>query len=153
MYKRQAIDKIDPSNFEVFKDICIGMDDIEATLYYQIIKERIQIINKFREITQDDQSLEKVIQQYLFNHLWLLDPSWERADHTEYMEKTVLNALNVQVDSLTAVSYTHLDVYKRQVERFTKHFGNDTDTLLSSNFFKLTPNSASPYKQLYVNNL
>jgi len=96
-----AIDKIDPSNFEVFKDICIGMDDIEATLYYQIIKERIQIINKFREITQDDQSLEKVIQQYLFNHLWLLDPSWERADHTEYMEKTVLNALNVQVDSLT----------------------------------------------------
>lgn len=96
-----AIDKIDPSNFEVFKDICIGMDDIEATLYYQIIKERIQIINKFREITQDDQSLEKVIQQYLFNHLWLLDPSWERADHTEYMKKTVLNALNVQVDSLT----------------------------------------------------
>ena len=104
-----AIDKIDPSNFEVFKDICIGMDDIEATLYYQIIKERIQIINKFREITQDDQSLEKVIQQYLFNHLWLLDPSWERADHTEYMEKTVLNALNVQVDSLTDRKSTRLN--------------------------------------------
>ena len=42
---------------------------------------------------------------------------------------------------------------RHYVERFTKHFGNDTDTLLSSNFFKLTPNSASPYKQLYVNNL
>ena len=96
-----AIDKIEAENFEVFKDIFTGLDEIEATLYYQIIKERIQIINKFREITQDDQSLEKVIQQYLFNHLWLLDPSWERADHTEYMEKTVLNALNVQVDSLT----------------------------------------------------
>lgn len=42
---------------------------------------------------------------------------------------------------------------RHYVERFVKHFGNDVDTLLSSNFFKLTPNSASPYKQLYVNNL
>ncbi len=96
-----AIDKIDPSNFELFKDICVGMDDIEATLYYQIIKERIQIINKFREIIDDNQSLERVIQQYLFNHLWLLDPSWERVRNSEYMEKTVMNALKTEVETLT----------------------------------------------------
>lgn len=33
--------------------------------------------------------LEKVIQRHLFNHLWLLDPSWERATGTEYMERRV----------------------------------------------------------------
>lgn len=41
---------------------------------------------------------------------------------------------------------------RKYVERFTKHFGGNTDELLSAKFYKLTPNSASPYKQLYVNN-
>ncbi|MCH5207133.1 MAG: glutamate synthase [Oscillospiraceae bacterium] len=41
---------------------------------------------------------------------------------------------------------------RHYIERFVKHFGNDADELLSGKFYKLTPNSASPYKQLYVNN-
>lgn len=36
-------------------------------------------------------ALEKVIQEHLYNHLWLLDPSWERATET-YMEETVAKA-------------------------------------------------------------
>ncbi len=41
---------------------------------------------------------------------------------------------------------------RRYVDRFVKHFGGSSDELLSAKFYKLTPNSASPYKQLYVNN-
>lgn len=95
-----AIDKIEAENFEVFTDIFTGLDEIEATLYYQIIRERIEVIKIFQDIT-DENALEKVIQTHLFNHLWLLDPSWERANNTEYMEKTVLKALNSEFDSLT----------------------------------------------------
>lgn len=95
-----AIDSIDAENFEVFKDIFMGLDELEATLYYQIIKERIEVVKKFQSITDDD-ALEKVIQRYLFNHLWLLDPSWERVESTGYMEKNVINALGVEIDSLT----------------------------------------------------
>lgn len=95
-----AIDSIDAENFEVFKDIFTGLDELEATLYYQIIKERIEVVKKFQNITDDD-ALEKVIQRYLFNHLWLLDPSWERVESTGYMEKNVINALGVEIDSLT----------------------------------------------------
>ena len=76
------------------------MDEIEATLYYQIIRERIEVIKVFQSIT-DDNALEKVIQTHLFNHLWLLDPSWERVENTQYMETTVLNALNSQYNGLT----------------------------------------------------
>lgn len=95
-----AIDSIDAENFEVFKDIFTGLDEIEATLYYQIIRERMEVIKKFQDITDDD-ALEKVIQQYLFNHLWLLDPSWERVENTRYMEQNVINALNTEISSLT----------------------------------------------------
>ena len=60
--------------------------------------------------------------------------------------------LPVQV-CCTVATAEEKESIRHYVERFVKHFGNDVDTLLSSNFFKLTPNSASPYKQLYVNNL
>ena len=95
-----AIDAIEAENFEVFKELFLGLDEIEATLYYQIVKERIEIIKVFQNIT-DENALEKVIQNHLFNHLWLLDPSWERVESTCYVESTVLNALNVEFDGLT----------------------------------------------------
>ncbi|MCH5203465.1 MAG: glutamate synthase [Oscillospiraceae bacterium] len=41
---------------------------------------------------------------------------------------------------------------RRYIDRFVKHFGNNTDEFLKSRFYKLIPNSANPYKQLYVNN-
>ncbi len=41
---------------------------------------------------------------------------------------------------------------RHYVERFVRHFGYNVDELLKSRFYKLTPNSASPYRQLYVNN-
>ena len=99
--KLSALDQIHVENMEIIKDVFLGLDELEATLYYQIVKERIEVIKKFHEIT-DENAREKVIQEYLFNHLWLLDPSWERADGTEYMEKTVLNALDTVYDKLSA---------------------------------------------------
>lgn len=95
-----AIDEIDAENFEVFKDVFSGLDEIEATMYYQIIKERMEVVKKFQSIT-DENAIEKVIQQHLFNHLWLLDPSWERVESTAYMESNVINALNIEIESLT----------------------------------------------------
>lgn len=95
-----AIDTIDAENFEIFKDVFIGLDELEATLYYQIIKERIEVIKKFQNITNED-ALEKVIQEHLFNHLWSLDPAWERVDGTEFMEKSVLNALEIEFNGLS----------------------------------------------------
>lgn len=98
--KLSNIDNINIESLESIKDVFLGLDELEATMYYQIIKERIEIIRKFQQIT-DDNMREKVIQQYLFNHLWLLDPSWERVEGTEYMEKTVLKALNSEFDNLS----------------------------------------------------
>lgn len=98
--KLSAIEDINLESLESIKDVFLGLDELEATLYYQIIHERIEIIKKFQQITDDDMR-EKVIQEYLFNHLWLLDPAWERVDGTEYMERTVLNALNAVYDKLT----------------------------------------------------
>lgn len=112
--KLSAIDNINIESFDSIKNVFLGLDELEATMYYQIVKERIEVIKKFQEITEDN-AREKIIQGYLFNHLWLLDPSWERVEGTEYMEKTVLKALNSEFAGLSqAEKDARLDIgYKK----------------------------------------
>lgn len=91
-HRLSQIDAMDATDLEALGSILSGFDDIEATLYYQIIRERTEVIKAFQDLVDED-AKEKAIQRYLFNHLWLLDPSWERTDGTDYMEQSVLNAL------------------------------------------------------------
>lgn len=74
-------------------------DSLEASLYRDIVKSRLEAIRDFQGLVDDD-AKEKVLQKYLFDHLWLLDPSWERATHSELME-TRLSKAGVIVDDLS----------------------------------------------------
>ncbi|MCF9019002.1 ATP-binding protein [Pseudomonas syringae] len=65
-----------------------GLDSIEASLYRDIVSNRLNVIKAFQSKIKGNE-LEKVLQQYLFEHLWLLDPSWERATGSEIIEKPV----------------------------------------------------------------
>lgn len=57
-------------------------------MYGQIIRQRVEVIRALRTKV-DENALEKVIQRYIFDHLWLLDPSWERVEASEHMETRV----------------------------------------------------------------
>ena len=90
LYKQSLnkLDKISKETLPTFLEILGNFDDFEATLYYQIIKERLEIISALRDKIEDN-SVEKTIQTFLYDHLWLLDPSWDRATETPFMEQTV----------------------------------------------------------------
>lgn len=64
------------------------LDDLEASLYHQIVSGRIDVVRALNRQV-DENERERTIQKHLFNHLWLLDPSWERATATESMERSV----------------------------------------------------------------
>jgi hypothetical protein len=65
-------------------------DVLEASLYHDIVKSRLDAIRHFQKIVDID-AKERVLQQYLFDHLWLLDPAWERATGSEIMESRLLD--------------------------------------------------------------
>ena len=90
LYKKSLdqLDKISTESLPTFLEILSNFDDFEASLYYQIIQERLAIISALRDKVEDN-SVEKTIQKFLYEHLWLLDPSWDRATETPYMEQTV----------------------------------------------------------------
>ncbi|KOP51443.1 ATP-binding protein [Pseudomonas coronafaciens pv. porri] len=89
-------------------------DTLEASLYRDIIKSRIEVIRVFNKIVDDDEK-EKALQQHLFDHMWLLDPTWERADGSELIESRLMQE-GVVVEDLTAKeSLGRVDIKYRTV--------------------------------------
>ncbi|NOS81499.1 MAG: ATP-binding protein [Nitrospira sp.] len=68
---------------ELFKDF----DELEAAHYWHITKTRVAVLQKFEKIAP--MARETVIRDYIFDHLWLLDTSWERASTDRKMEESV----------------------------------------------------------------
>ena len=105
------IEEISVDNIDIISDLFVQLDDLEASVYYQISRERLEVIRKLTKLV-DTGAREKVIQEHLYNHLWLLDPSWERATHTERMEKRIYNALDGVYQNLSEDErYSRLDIY------------------------------------------
>lgn len=86
----EALEQITPENIDALGAVVGDLDDIEATLYHQIVSERVAVIEALREKVEEN-VLEKVVQEHVFKHLWLLDASWERATET-YLEETAKKA-------------------------------------------------------------
>lgn len=76
---------------DVFKPILKSIDDIEESYFYDVTKQRLAVIEKFNALVDENQK-EKVVQEYLYQHLWLLDPSWERTTES-YIEQPLTEKL------------------------------------------------------------
>ena len=80
----------------IFRDI----DDLELSYYGQIVRLRVGVIEVLQEkLRKDDKEL--VLRDYIFDHLWLLDTSWERAKGTEHAETTVNKFLKEDTKKLS----------------------------------------------------
>ena len=105
------LDEVSTENLGVLKEVFIQLDDLEASAYYQIAKDRLEVIRKLTGLV-DENAKERALQEHLYNHLWLLDPSWERATHTQQMEKRIKTALNGVYEKLTKEQQNaRLDIY------------------------------------------
>ena len=72
-------------NVDYLLSMLADRDSLEAALYRDIVKSRLDAIKDFQAVIDEDEK-EKVLQTYLFDHLWLLDAAWERATGSELME-------------------------------------------------------------------
>ena len=96
----EQLETIDESNIEGAITLFNELDDIENTLYGQIVQKRVDVIRALKDKVEDN-SLENLIQKYIFDHLWLLDPSWERVENSEYMESRIETIFHESNASLT----------------------------------------------------
>ncbi|MGG6462327.1 BbrUII/HgiDII family restriction enzyme [Solilutibacter silvestris] len=92
---RSALHKLDEISdvfSPEFQQIFATMDDVEESYFFDISRQRLEVIQAFQQKVADKE-LEKVIQKYLLDHLWLLDPTWERIPGTAQDEITLTKYL------------------------------------------------------------
>lgn len=81
------IDRLGPEELRALTVLFREVDDLEAVHYYQIAKGRIEVVREFSDLLPE--AKERVVQQYIFDHLWLLNPTWERAATNARIEESV----------------------------------------------------------------
>lgn len=95
------IDKISDGNQLELISVFSQLNELEAILYYDIASGRVKVIRELKEKI-DKNELEKVIQDLIFDNIWLLNPSWERATQaSEHMETRIGTAFKEVTDKLT----------------------------------------------------
>lgn len=93
------LENIKDENLEQILEIFQNIDDLELSYYGQIVKLRVQVIRTLQnKLKEDDKEL--VLRDYIFEHLWLLDPGWERAKGTEHAETQINEFLEKNSEGL-----------------------------------------------------
>ena len=103
--RKEEIDRLDKIKDEdlgqilgIFKNV----DDLELSYYGQIVKLRVGVIQTLQnKLKQNDK--EFVLRNYIFDHLWLLDPAWERTKGTEHAESLVKTFLDQDTAKLKGI--------------------------------------------------
>ena len=88
------------SNVDQLLKVLADRDSLESSLYRVIIKSRLEAVKSLAGLV-DANKKEKVLQQYLFDHLWLLDPMWDRATDSARVEQTLKRDYNEFANGLT----------------------------------------------------
>ena len=104
------LETVDAEHLDFFLKYLADVDSIEAARYFEIVQERLGVIRKFHgKVTED--VLERILQEYVFDHLWLFDPSWERATGHRHMEER----LEAVVGGVRTDSTVRLDIRYRRI--------------------------------------
>ena len=101
MYKDRlsSLENLTPENIHEVTKVFANLAEIEASHYYQIVSERLQVIEALNRMVEEN-VIEQMIQDYLPEHFWLLDPSWERAGDSLFVEQRVTTAFDVINENL-----------------------------------------------------
>lgn len=86
------LDRVTSKDVQGFLKAFQQIDEVEAALYHETVQGRVELIRSYQKLV-DENALEKTLQQELFKHLWLLEPSWDRATGVTEMEVAVTNFL------------------------------------------------------------
>ena len=111
----ESLDAIADSNLEAVIELFRQLDMLESNVYGRIVKSRVEVIRTLQHKVDTSQK-ERAIQKYIYDHLWLLDPNWERVEGSERMEVTVGKVFDAVDGDLTSEERAgRLDIRYRQV--------------------------------------
>jgi len=91
----ELADAIDAGPSELIR-ILSSYDSYEISLYHDVVRARLETIKIIEnKINQND--YENKIRDFIYSHLWLIDPTWERVAGSELKEQNIHKAFDEKV--------------------------------------------------------
>ena len=94
------LENLSPANIKELARIFANQVELEAAYYYKTVEQRLSTIKGLERMVEEN-TIERMIQDYLADNLWLLDPSWEGASDVIYVEQRVTAAFKKINDKLS----------------------------------------------------
>ena len=106
----ESLDDITDTSIEAVLQLFTEIDDLQLSYYGQIVQMRLKVLSALTEKLEED-AYEKELQKHIYDHLWLLDPSWERVMGTEAIERRLGTFLNEDTRALSdEEKYARIDI-------------------------------------------
>jgi len=84
---------------EALIQILSNFDNYEVSLYLDLVKNRLNTI-KILDDKVNNNEYENKIRDFIYEHLWLIDPSWERVIASQFKETAVHKMFDKEVKSV-----------------------------------------------------
>lgn len=95
--------KMADTDASILLSVVSDMDAIEAARYGEIVHDRLRVVDILQAKVEANEK-EKALQQYIFNHLWLLSPAWERATSSSRMDKVISETADAEMEKVVRSS-------------------------------------------------
>ena len=79
-----------PSDVDQFTRVLSEWDIIEAVNTAHLVKGRVEIIRKFKQMIKDRVREKPDMQDYVRDHPWLIDPKWTVLAHEKTLDKLIV---------------------------------------------------------------
>ncbi|MDE2999599.1 MAG: ATP-binding protein [Gemmatimonadota bacterium] len=86
-----------PSEYDKFSEVLSEWDIIELVNTAHLVKGRVEIIRKFKEMIRDRVPEKPDMQDYVRDHPWLIDPKWTTLAHEVTLDRLI--AEEFEIDS------------------------------------------------------
>ena len=92
-------------------EVLTEWDIIEAVNTAHLVKGRVEIIRKFKEMVKERVPEKPDMQGYLKNHPWLIDPKWTMLVHEKSLDSMVTEQFNQRFSKKSVEGSRRLDFF------------------------------------------
>ena len=82
----KALGQADQAERDQVLKLVTELDVFETVKLAEVVRARVEVIRKFQEMIEKDVPEKPDMQNFLFQHPWLIDPEWLVVDHEKGLE-------------------------------------------------------------------
>jgi len=87
----KALSATDQGAREEVLKLVTELDVFETVKMAEVVRARVGIIQKFKEMIRADVPEKPDMQNFLYNHTWLIDPEWNVVEHEKRLETLLID--------------------------------------------------------------